>query len=89
MSDFASVLDRFLRYVTYDTQSDERSTTYPSTDTQLVLLRALVDELRALGLDDAAIDDARLRDGDDSGHHAQGRTCRRSASSRTSTRRRR
>jgi tripeptide aminopeptidase len=56
-SPFASVLDRFLRYVTYDTQSNERSTTYPSTETQLVLLRALVDELRGLGLADAAIDE--------------------------------
>jgi len=53
----ATVLDRFLRYVRYDTQSDERSTTYPSTARQLVLLRDLVDELRALGLADAAIDD--------------------------------
>ena len=40
-----SVLERFLRYVQYDTQSDERSQTYPSTDKQLVLLRDLADEL--------------------------------------------
>src|SRR3954467_912279 len=52
-----TVLDRFLRYVRYDTQSDEQSTSYPSTDKQLVLLRDLVDELRALGLADAAIDE--------------------------------
>jgi tripeptide aminopeptidase len=52
-----TVLDRFLRYVTYDTQSDERSTTYPSTETQLVLLRDLAAELRALGLADAAVDE--------------------------------
>jgi tripeptide aminopeptidase len=52
-----TVLDRFLRYVRYDTQSDERSTTYPSTERQLVLLRDLADELRALGLTDAAIDE--------------------------------
>ena len=52
-----SVLDRFLRYVQFDTQSDERSSTYPSTDTQLVLLRALVDELRAIGVADAAMDE--------------------------------
>jgi len=51
------VLDRFLRYVRIDTQSNEASTTYPSTEKQLVLLRALVDELRELGLGDAAIDD--------------------------------
>lgn len=51
------VLDRFLRYVQIDTQSDESSTSYPSTDTQLVLLRALVEELKAIGLADAAIDE--------------------------------
>src|SRR6266852_2881885 len=51
------VLDRFLRYVTYDTQSSEQSTTYPSTAKQLVLLRDLAAELRALGLADAAVDE--------------------------------
>jgi tripeptide aminopeptidase len=51
-----TVLDRFLRYVQYDTQSNEQSTTYPSTDTQLVLLHDLVSELRQLGLEDAAMD---------------------------------
>src|SRR5262249_36292888 len=51
-----TVLDRFLRYVRYDTQSDERSTTYPSTPKQLVLLRDLAAELRALGSGAAAID---------------------------------
>jgi tripeptide aminopeptidase len=53
----SEVLTRFLRYVRYDTQSDEQSTTFPSTGKQLVLLRALTDELRALGLADAAIDE--------------------------------
>lgn len=51
-----TVLDRFLRYVTFDTQSSETSTAYPSTPGQLVLLRALVDELQALGVADAAMD---------------------------------
>jgi tripeptide aminopeptidase len=51
------VLERFLRYVQYDTQSDENSTTYPSTSKQLVLLRDLADELWSLGLRDAAMDD--------------------------------
>ena len=51
-----TVLDRFLRYVKYDTQSKETSTTYPSTDSQLVLLRDLVSELKEIGLTDAAID---------------------------------
>ncbi len=53
----SEVLDRFLRYVRYDTQSDEKSTTFPSTDKQLVLLRALADELRAIGVADASIDE--------------------------------
>ena len=51
-----TVLDRFLRYVKYDTQSSETSTSYPSTDSQLVLLRDLVAELQQVGLADAAID---------------------------------
>lgn len=52
-----SVLERFLRYVTYDTQSREGSEIYPSTPGQLVLLRDLVEELRAIGLADAAMDE--------------------------------
>src|SRR5262245_51925947 len=51
------VLERFLRYVQYDTQSNEQSRTYPSTEKQLVLLRDLAAELRALGLADASIDE--------------------------------
>ena len=50
------VLERFLRYVKYDTRADENSTTYPSTSKQLVLLRDLADELRALGLRDVEMD---------------------------------
>jgi tripeptide aminopeptidase len=49
--------ERFLRYVRIDTQSDEDSETYPSTAKQLDLLRLLLDEVKELGLDDAAIDD--------------------------------
>lgn len=52
-----TVLDRFLRYVTYDTRADETSTSYPSTDGQLVLLRDLASELRAMGLTDVVIDE--------------------------------
>ncbi len=51
-----SALSRFLRYVTIDTQSDERSTTYPSTPGQLVLLRQLAGELQDMGVADAAVD---------------------------------
>jgi tripeptide aminopeptidase len=51
------VLERFLRYVRIDTQSEEKSTTYPSTEKQLDLLRSLRDELLAIGLADASIDE--------------------------------
>ncbi len=49
--------ERFLRYVRIDTQSDEESETYPSTEKQLVLLRLLRDELEQAGLADASIDE--------------------------------
>jgi tripeptide aminopeptidase len=52
-----SVLDRFLRYVRIDTRSDERSCTVPTTPGQLVLLRLLMEELHALGVADAAMDE--------------------------------
>ena len=45
------ILDRFLRYVSVDTQSNEESETQPSTDKQLNLLRMLRDELQALGVE--------------------------------------
>lgn len=44
------VLDRFLRYVSVDTRSDEESESQPSTKKQLVLLSMLRDELLALGV---------------------------------------
>ena len=52
-----NILDRFLRYVAYDTQSNPDSPTQPSTQKQLVLLEALAEELRQLGLTDAAMDE--------------------------------
>ncbi len=52
-----TALDRFLRYAKIDTQSKEDSETYPSTAKQLVLLNLLVNELKELGLKDAAIDE--------------------------------
>lgn len=48
--------DRFLYYVSFDTQSDENSTTYPSTEKQLVLLKALKEEMIALGLTEVSMD---------------------------------
>jgi tripeptide aminopeptidase len=51
------VTERFMRYVTYDTRSEEGAETYPSTPGQWTLLRALLDEVRALGLDDVTLDE--------------------------------
>ncbi len=48
--------ERLLRYVRIDTQSDEDSDTYPSTDGQLDLLRLLRYELEDIGLADVAMD---------------------------------
>ena len=44
------VTERFLHYVSYDTQSDEDSTESPSTAKQKVLGAALAEELTAIGL---------------------------------------
>jgi len=53
-----SMIDRFLRYVQIDTQSKEGVVdAYPSTEKQKVLGRLLVEELLALGLTDAAMDE--------------------------------
>ena len=48
--------DRFLKYVSYDTQSSEQSNTFPSTEKQKVLLAALADEMRTLGMTDVTMD---------------------------------
>ena len=45
------ILDKFLRYVSFDTQSCEESESQPSTAKQLNLLRQLKDELTALGIE--------------------------------------
>lgn len=55
--DRRELLERFLRYVQVDTQSDENSTTSPSTEKQKDLARMLADELRELGVADARVDD--------------------------------
>jgi tripeptide aminopeptidase len=51
-----TVTERFLRYVTIDTQSDPASPTCPSTDKQKDLGRLLVSELKTIGLADAHLD---------------------------------
>ena len=52
-----TVLDRFLRYVVIDTQSDSASPSQPSTEKQKNLGRLLVEELEAIGLADAHLDE--------------------------------
>ena len=49
--------ERFLRYVTFDTKSDEFSETCPSTDKQKVFGAALVEEMKELGIQDAHMDE--------------------------------
>lgn len=49
--------ERFLRYVQIDTQSDPESPTIPSTEKQKDLSRVLVEELQAMGISDAHLDD--------------------------------
>jgi tripeptide aminopeptidase len=51
------LLQRFLRYVRIDTQSDPQSPSYPSTRKQLDLLQLLADELRSLGVPDVRQDE--------------------------------
>ena len=48
--------ERFLKYVSYDTQSSEESGTFPSTEKQKVLLAALRDEMQALGMTEVTMD---------------------------------
>jgi tripeptide aminopeptidase len=51
-----TVLDRLLRYVKIDTQSQDDAESYPSTAKQLDLLKMLLKELQEFGLKDASID---------------------------------
>ena len=52
-----SVIDRFLKYVSFDTQSNEDSPTCPSTDKQKILGQAIVEEMLAMGITDAHMDE--------------------------------
>ncbi len=52
-----TVTERFLDYVAYDTQSDGKSNTVPSSEKQLALGKHLVEELHALGIENAHLDE--------------------------------
>jgi tripeptide aminopeptidase len=51
------IIDRFISYVTIDTESDPNSNTTPSTEKQWNLANKLVEELKTIGLEDVTIDD--------------------------------
>lgn len=51
------ILERFLRYVTIDTESDPNSNTTPSTDKQWVLAKQLAEELEQIGMTEVSIDE--------------------------------
>ena len=51
------LLERFLKYVSFDTQSDEASETFPSTEKQKVLLRYLMEEMLAFGMTEVEMDE--------------------------------
>src|SRR3990167_2879607 len=51
------IIDRFIGYVTVDTESDPESNTTPSTAKQWDLANKLVEELKQIGLSDVSIDD--------------------------------
>lgn len=51
------IIDRFVKYISVDTQSDPNNPDFPSTEKQWNLARILVDELNELGLEDVTLDD--------------------------------
>lgn len=57
MIDKQALIDRFIRYVTIDTESDPNSDTTPSSEKQWNLARLLADQLKAMGMTDVTIDD--------------------------------
>lgn len=53
----SSVVDRFIKYVKIDTQSDDTKTCVPSTEKQFNLSKVLGEELREMGMKDVVVDD--------------------------------
>ncbi len=52
-----NVVDRFLRYIKFDTQSDELTNLWPSTPGQMIFAQYLEKELRGMGLTDISLDE--------------------------------
>lgn len=53
----SKVVEKFLKYASYDTKSDDESTTVPSTVGQMILGKILVEELKQMGIQEVSIDD--------------------------------
>jgi tripeptide aminopeptidase len=53
----SKVVERFLKYVKFDTQSEDGVDKCPSTEKQLVLAKVLVEELKEIGMQDVSLDD--------------------------------
>lgn len=53
----SNVVEKLLKYVTFDTKSDDESTTVPTTSKQLVLAKELVKELEAIGMKEVSLDE--------------------------------
>ena len=53
----SELVNRFLKYVSFDTQSSEETEGCPSTQKQFALAEYLRDELKSLGLTDVEMDD--------------------------------
>jgi len=51
------IIDRFIKYVTIDTQSDPNNPDFPSTEKQWDLAKILVEDLKAIGMKDISLDD--------------------------------
>lgn len=52
-----NVVDRFLNYVKFDTQSDELTNLTPSTPGQMIFAQALEKELQSMGLENISLDE--------------------------------
>jgi tripeptide aminopeptidase len=53
----SNVIEKFLKYVSYDTKSNEESTTVPSTAGQMILATELVKELKEMGIKQVSVDE--------------------------------
>jgi tripeptide aminopeptidase len=56
-NNMSKVIERFIKYVKFDTKSDENSQTVPSTAGQMVLAKEIVKELYQLGLSEVSVDE--------------------------------